>query len=204
MSTSAKPVFCVQEPIDTIYGHRCHRFHRVSQDGLEWDSSPDSVQVHTMTSTELHRLDSRTSDPSSNFAKLTCTGPKLNYNTYRTIFSTCQLIVCSFATTTCPLSLTSFQWLIPHFFPGKFIVSLMSLWHKHNCASWVWILISHLCHGTSIGPLNFSKLYIKLTVLLFFRHFKHTIQVKNKAKYKWGHTLMNKLRCLPVAFMIDL
>ena len=129
--SSAKPVFCVQEPIDTIYGHRCHRFHRVSQDGLEWDSSCDSIRVHTMTSTELHRLDSRMSDPSGNFAKLTCTGPKLN--TYRALFSTCQLIVSSFATTT-----SNFIDLISmansQIFSGKFIVSHLSPWHKHSCA----------------------------------------------------------------------
>ena len=97
----------------------------------------------------------QTSDPFSKSYKLTYTCPKLN--TYQAIFSTCQLIISSFTTITSTNSLTSFQWLILKFFSSMFIVSPMSPWHKHGCTSCTYILVSHLCHATSIGPLNFGK-----------------------------------------------
>ena len=143
------------------------------QDGVEWDSSCDSVRVHTMTSTELHRLDSRMSDPSGNFAKLTCIGPKLN--TYRAIFSTCELIVSSFTTTTSNfidlLSMANSQFL-----SGKFIVSHVSLWHKHSCASWS-LFLTFIMAFT--GPLNFSKLWLLLWIYRYILLFSFIIYSLN-------------------------
>ena len=148
--------------IDAIDAIDSTQFHRTA-----WNGTAHAIlSEYILWPPQNYTLDSRMSDPSGNFAKLTCIGPKLN--TYRAIFSTCELIVSSFTTTTSNfidlISMANSQFL-----SGKFIVSHVSLWHKHSCASWSLFLTFVMAHSQDLW-ISVSYIY-KTNYFIVFQAF---------------------------------